>query len=101
MDFESIRSSISEKLGDENSAIISDDFTNMMALEKKFNEELEAVKQERDKLKTNNEKLVSANLNLQLKIGSEVKEESKNKEIEDDKPFNFASVFDEKGNFKK
>lgn len=101
MDFESIRSSISEKLGDENSAIISDDFTNMMSLEKKFNEELEAVKQERDRLKTNNEKLVSANLNLQLKIGSDVKEESKKDEIEDDKPFNFASVFDEKGNFKK
>ncbi len=100
MDFESIRTSISEKLGDETSAMISDDFVNMQALEKSFNDKLSEVEKERDSLKERNEKLVSANLNLQMKLGAEVNE-PKAKEIEEDKPFNFASVFDEKGNFKK
>lgn len=100
MDFESIKSSMSEKLGEENSAIISDDFVNLQTLEKSFNDKITDLEKERDSLKERNEKLVSANLNLQLKIGTEIKEPKK-EDVEEDKPFNFASVFDEKGNFKK
>ena len=100
MDFESIKSSMSEKLGEENSAIISDDFVNLQTLEKSFNDKITDLEKERDSLKERNEKLVSANLNLQLKIGTEIKEPKK-EDAEEDKPFNFASVFDEKGNFKK
>ena len=101
MDFESIRQSISDKLGEENTALISDDFASMMTLEKSFNDSLETVTKERDSLKDRNEKLINANANLLLKVGTEVSEPKKVEEVEDDKPFNFASVFDEKGNFKK
>jgi hypothetical protein len=51
-------------------------------------------------LKERNDKLISANANLLMKVGNEVKE-PKNEELEDEKPFNFSSVFDEKGNFKR
>lgn len=100
MDFESVRKSISEKIGEENSALISDDFATMMTIEKSFNDSLEAVTKERDSLKDRNEKLINANANLLLKVGNEVSK-SKEEEIEEEKPFNFSSVFDEKGNFKK
>lgn len=100
MDFESVRNSISEKLGEDNTSIISDDFATMITLEKQYNDSLEELKKERDMLKERNEKLISANANLLMKIGNEVKE-PKNEELEDEKPFNFSSVFDEKGNFKR
>lgn len=100
MDFESIRKSISDKIGEENTALISDDFASMMTLEKSFNDSLEEVTKERDSLKDRNEKLINANANLLLKVGTEVSEPKK-EEVVEDKPFNFASVFDDKGNFKK
>ena len=100
MDFESVRKSISEKIGEENSALISDDFATMMTIEKSFNDSLEAVTKERDSLKDRNEKLINANANLLLKVGNEVAK-PKEEEVEEEKPFNFSSVFDEKGNFKK
>lgn len=101
MDFESVRKSISEKIGEEATALISDDFATMMTLEKSFNDSLDTVTKERDSLKDRNEKLINANANLLLKVGTEVSEPKKEKEVEEDKPFNFSSVFDEKGNFKK
>lgn len=99
MDFKSVRDSITEKLGSENSGVIADDFANMMTLEKEFNDKYENLEKENQKLKEHNEKLISANANLLMKVGTEVKP-PKDEEV-DEKPFNFASVFDEKGNFKK
>lgn len=101
MDFESVRKSISDKIGEENTALISDDFATMMTLEKSFNDSLEELTKERDSLKDRNEKLINANANLLLKVGTEVAPKPKDEEVEDEKPFNFSSVFDEKGNFKK
>lgn len=101
MDFESVRKSISDKIGEEATALISDDFATMMTIEKSFNDSLESITKERDSLKDRNEKLINANANLLLKVGTEVSEPKKEQEVEEEKPFNFASVFDEKGNFKK
>lgn len=100
MDFESVRKSIAEKIGEENTALISDDFATMMTIEKSFNDSLEEVTRERDSLKDRNEKLINANANLLMKVGSEIVT-PKEEEPEEEKPFNFASIFDEKGNFKK
>lgn len=100
MDFKSVRESITEKLGDENSGVIADDFANMMTLEKEFNDKMENLQKENERLKEHNEKLISANANLLMKVGTEVEPKKKEEEV-DEKPFNFASVFDEKGNFKK
>lgn len=100
MDFKSVRDSITEKLGEENSSIIADDFANMMTLEKEYSDKYDNLEKENQKLKEHNEKLINANANLLMKVGTEV--ETPKKEVEEDeKSFNFASVFDEKGNFKK
>lgn len=101
MDFESVRNSISEKLGEENSALISDDFANMMTIEKTLADKIESLTNERDSLKDRNEKLINANANLLLKVGNEISKPKEEEVEEEDKPFNFASIFDEKGNFKK
>lgn len=100
MDFESVRTSISEKIGEENTGLISDDFATMMTLEKEYADRLKETEKERDILKERNEKLINANANLLMKIGTEVKEPAR-EEVEDEKPFNFASLFDDKGNFKR
>lgn len=99
MDFEGIRKSISEKIGEEATALISDDFINMQSVEKSFNDNLEKITKERDDFKERNEKLINANASLYQKIGVEVKE-PKDPE-EEKKPFNFRSVFDERGNLKR
>lgn len=101
MDFESVRNSISEKLGEENSALISDDFANMMTIEKTLSDTIESLTNERDNLKDRNEKLINANANLLLKVGTEISKPKEEEKEEEDEPFNFASIFDEKGNFKK
>ena len=98
MDFESVRKSITEKIGEENSALISDDFVNMQSLEKSFNDKLETITKERDDLKSRNEKLINANASLYQKIGVEVKEPKESDQ--DEKPFDFRSVF-ENGKFKR
>lgn len=100
MDFKSVRDAITEKLGSENAGIIADDFANMMTLEKEYNDKYETLEKENQKLKEHNEKLISANANLLMQVGTKI-EPPKNEVIEEDKPFNFASVFDDKGNFKK
>lgn len=99
MNFEGIRKSISEKIGEEATALISDDFVNMQSIEKSFNDNLEKITKERDDFKERNEKLINANANLYQKIGIEVKEP---KEAEEEKKtFDFRSVFDERGNLKR
>jgi len=58
-----------------------------------------SILKERDDFKERNEKLINANASLYQKIGVEVKEP---KEAEEEKkPFDFRSVFDEKGNLKR
>lgn len=99
MDFESVRTSISEKIGEENAGLIADDFATMLTLEKEYTDRLKETEKERDVLKERNEKLINANANLLMKIGTEVREPIR-EEVEE-KPFNFANLFDEKGNFKK
>lgn len=99
MDFEGIRKSISEKIGEEATALISDDFVNMQNIEKSFNDNLEKITKERDDFKERNEKLINSNANLYQKIAIELKEP---KEAEEEKkPFDFRSVFDERGNLKR
>lgn len=100
MDFESVRTSISEKIGEENAGLIADDFATMLTLEKEYTDRLKETEKERDVLKERNEKLINANANLLMKIGTEVREPIR-EEVEEEKPFNFANLFDEKGNFKK
>lgn len=93
-------SSIKEKLGEENSALISDDLGNIITKNTEVYNTLKNKDKEIERLNNLNQKLVSANGSLlqQVSMGYE---KPKNKESEEPKkPFNFRDAFDEKGNFK-
>ena len=67
---------------------------------------LDSLKETREKLTSENEKLRSANMELFLRIGSnkseeEIKEETIGKEEKEPEPRRFEDLFDESGNLKK
>ena len=103
MKFEDITKNIEEKLGKENVSLIADDMASLIS----FNSEREKTLSDRNdeitKLKSDKEMLISANGNLLQKISQASEEElnPRRSEPEEKKPFNFKSVFDEKGNFKR
>lgn len=103
-DLQAITKSIEEKLGVENSALIADDIGKLFTSNTQVFNTLEKRNQEIENLKSTNEKLVIANGNLlqQVPMASEYEKHQSNEEVkEEKKSFNFMSVFDEKGHFKK
>ena len=91
----SIVDTIQEKLGKEESGKISDSLADILVIEE-ANGKL---------IKEKEEILIEANGNLLLKV-PQVKEEdsffeSGTSKKEDNQPFDFRSVFDEKGHFKR
>lgn len=101
-ELETITESIKSKLGDENVALIADDLGTLITRNTQvYNNMLEKDK-EITRLKDDKEKLVIANGNLlqRVPIGTPSKAPKEDVEVEK-KSFNFRSVFDEKGNFKK
>ena len=101
-DLEAITSSIKSKLGEEATALIADDLGTLITKNTQVYNSMLAKDNEITKLKDDKEKLVIANGNLlqQVPIGTSSKAPKEDEEVEK-KSFNFRSVFDEKGNFKK
>jgi hypothetical protein len=70
-----------------------------------MNKELENKNNEISKLKTDKENLQEANINLlqQIPMGDDTESIYKKEEkpVEKPKPFDYRTVFDEKGNFKR
>ena len=99
-DLQAIIDSISEKVGTDNSALIADDIGNLITKNASVVESIKSKDTEIANLKSRNDKLVIANGNLlqQIPMGKEEKKEEKQ---EENKPFNFRSLFDDKGNIKK
>ena len=99
-ELQSIIDSISEKVGVDNSALIADDIGNLITKNANVLESIKNKDTEIANLKSRNDKLVIANGNLlqQIPMGKEEKKEEKQ---EENKPFNFRSLFDDKGNIKK
>lgn len=96
--------SMNAKLGKETSAMIADDISQMLSFESESTKTIQNKDKEISRLKDNNEKLITANGNLLQQISSESEEilSPKQPEVEASKePFNFESVFDKNGNFKK
>lgn len=94
----SLTSSLEEKLGSDNYALISDDIAdlitrNNIVLEntQKNNDEINKLKEEKDRLISANGKLLQS-----IPVGFEKKEEKK-----EEKEFRFRDAFDEKGRFKR
>lgn len=95
--------SMKEKLGDENSALISDDLGNLITKNTEVYNMMGNKDKEIANLKSLNEKLVSANGSLLQQVSAGF-EKSTHGEVEDDTPkksFNFRDAFDEKGHFKR
>lgn len=98
----SLLDSINEKLGEENSALISDDLGNLITKNTEVYNQLGNKDKEIERLNNLNQKLVSANGSLLQQVSAGI--EKNPHDTEDDPPkksFNFRDAFDEKGRFKR
>lgn len=101
-DFQTLTNSMSEKLGKETAAKIADDLGTMISDNSEMNKIIKSKEAEIEKLQKTNEMLTAANGQLLQQVAMGFEEpETKKEEPEEKKPFNFHSVFDEKGNFIK
>lgn len=99
-EFNKIKSSIEEKLGTENVAIIADDLGQLIAHNSNLNNKIETQNNDITKLQNDKEKLIITNGNLLQQVSMNEPTLPNKPEIEE-KKFSFQSCFDEKGNFKK
>lgn len=104
-EFEKITKSIQDKLGKENTSLIADDLGKLITDNATMNKDLKGREERISKLEQDKEALITSNGNLlqQVAMGDESGLINKNetKEDEPSKPFDYRSVFDEKGNFKR
>ena len=100
MNLSDIVDNIQNKLDKETSSKIADDLANILVVEeantKSFHEKDDTIA----KMKKDKEMLIEANGNLLLHI-PQAKEEKEEEEVKTKKPFDFRSVFDENGKFKR
>lgn len=103
MKFDEIQTSLKSKLGEEDISKISDDLANLITLNSNHESTITNLNKEISKLKEDKETLITANGNLLQKISVENDDiiKPKEKDKEEYKPFDFRSVYDEKGNFKR
>ena len=98
-ELQAIIDSVSEKIGNENQALIADDMGKLITINSGIVNEMKKKDDEISKLKATNEKLIMANGNLlqSLPIGKEPEK------IEDDTPkvFDYRSLFNKDGSLKK
>lgn len=104
-EFEKITKSIQDKLGKENTSLIADDLGKLITDNATMNKDLRGRDERISKLEQDKEVLITSNGNLlqQVAMGDEGGLINKNEPKEDEtpKPFDYRSVFDEKGNFKR
>lgn len=104
-EFEKITKSIQDKLGKENTSLIADDLGKLITDNATMNKDLKQRDERITKLEQDKEALITTNGNLlqQVAMGDEGGLINKNEPKEDEpkKPFDYRSVFDEKGNFKR
>lgn len=101
-DIKTITDSIKEKLGEESSALIADDLGLLLTKNVEIQKELVEKEKTINDYKDKNEKLVLANGKLLQSVPMGIDNNSKtNDDNGSQEPFNFKSLFDEKGNFKK
>ena len=97
--------SIQEKLGKEESGKISDSLADILVIEEANQKTIKEKDSSISKLKNDKEMLIEANGNLLLKVPQAKEDESffdnGSSKKEDNTPFDFRSVFDSKGHFKR
>ena len=99
-DLQKLFNGIEQKIGKENYAKMSDDIGVLLTDNENMNNTILSKNSEIQKLKDNNELLITANGNLlqQVGMGDEPKKPEKENEPQ---RFSLKNAFDEKGNFKK
>lgn len=103
MKIDDIIKSMESKLDETNKGLIADDLGNLIQTSYDYDNNIKTRDEEINKLKGEKEKLLTVNGNLLQKVGVgyeedlNPKKEDKKESIED---FNFASLFDKKGNWK-
>ena len=102
MNLTEITDKIQEKLGKEESGKIADDLANILIFEETNNKTLIDKDSQIRKLGEDKEMLIQANGNLLLQVPQSNKDDFDEK-LEKDvkKPFNYKTLFDEKGNLKR
>lgn len=101
MDLTEITNKIQEKLGKEESGKIADDIANILVFEKSNKELLNNKDNKIEKLEKDKEVLITANGNLLLQVPQIKEPEEGTNEEKPKEPFDFRSVFDSKGKFKR
>lgn len=104
-DMQKLIDGMREKLGEENTALVSDDLGTILTDNTKMNKDIENRDNKIEKLNKDKENLINTNGNLlqQIQMGTDDTFIFNNKEKEKDPldDFNFRDAFDEKGHFKK
>lgn len=102
-DLLAITESIESKIGKEASGMIADDIGKLLTKNSEVNSFISKQTEEIKSLKDRNEKLVVANGNLlqQIPMASDYDTHQSKEEVKEEKSFDFRSVFDSKGNFKR
>ena len=97
-----ITDSIASKVGEENAGIIADDIGKLMTANTQTIETINSLNKQVSTLKETNEKLVAANGSLLQQIPAVADyEKHQAPEEEEKKTFNFKTMFDKHGNFRK
>lgn len=101
MDFNSIVKNMQEKLGEENSSLISDDFASLMTFQNNQEKEISTRNEKIARLEKTNESLVRANGNLLQQVADFTTEDESMSETEVKKPepLDYRTLFDKNGKF--
>ncbi len=100
-DIKQITNSIKEKLGEENSALIADDIGLLLSKKIKVQNQIKEKDSTINDYKDKNEKLVLANGRLLQQVPIGIDDNPKKEEQNPSEPFNYESLFDEKGKLKR
>lgn len=101
MDFNSIVKNMQEKLGEENSSLISDDFASLMTFQNNQEKEISTRNEKIARLEKTNESLVKANGNLLQQVADFTTDDENLNETETKKPepLDYRTLFDKNGKF--
>lgn len=100
----SIVDTIQEKLGKEEAGKIADSLANILVIEEANSKTIKEKDENIEKIQKDKEMLIEANGNLLLHQAQAKEEESffeESKKEKSNEPFDFRSVFDSKGKFKR
>lgn len=104
MNLSEIVDSIQDKVDKETSAKIADDLANILVVEEKNNTTIKEKEDTIKRYKDDKEMLIQANGRLLQQVPTSQNEEDfegNDNKKEDNKPFDFRTIFDEKGYIKR